>query len=83
MPFWMKISFFTHANIKPENIYIPSGMLAENDVPGHCKAYEAAIIDAGGTDIQILGIGRTGHIGFNEPGSSRNSRTRLVQLEPN
>lgn len=58
-------------------------MLAEKDVPGRCKACEAAIIDAGGTDIQILGIGRTGHIEFNEPGSSRNSRTRLVQLEPN
>jgi glucosamine-6-phosphate deaminase len=79
--YWMKINFFTHVNIKPENIHIPSGMLAEENVPAHCKAYEAAIIDAGGIDIQILGIGRTGHIGFNEPGSSKDSRTRLVQLD--
>src|SRR5690606_28120649 len=51
------------------------------DIPAHCAAYEDAIREAGGLDFQLLGIGRTGHIGFNEPGSSRDSRTRLVHLD--
>jgi len=53
-----------------------------NDIPAHCSAYEKAIRDAGGIDFQLLGIGRTGHIGFNEPGSPRDSRTRKVELDP-
>src|SRR6185295_18805305 len=50
-------------------------------VDDYCRRYEAAIRDAGGVDIQLLGIGRTGHIGFNEPGSGRNSRTRMITLD--
>ena len=56
-------------------------MVAEADVADFCLAYEEAIQSAGGIDIQILGIGRTGHIGFNEPGSGRQSRTRLITLD--
>jgi glucosamine-6-phosphate deaminase len=57
-------------------------MVAENEIPAHCAAYEAAIRNAGGIDFQILGIGRTGHIGFNEPGSPKESRTRRIHLDP-
>jgi len=78
---WMHENFFNHVNIPPENIHIPDGELAEEDVDAACAAYEQAIADAGGIDLQILGIGRTGHIGFNEPGSSRDSRTRRVALD--
>jgi len=79
---WMREMFFDHVNIKPQNIHIPNGMLDPADVDEYCQRYEAAIDEAGGIDVQILGIGRTGHIGFNEPGSARNSRTRLVTLDP-
>jgi glucosamine-6-phosphate deaminase len=79
---WMKETFFDHANIKPENIHIPDGTIAEDDAEEYCAHYEQLIRRAGGIDLQILGIGRTGHIGFNEPGSTRHSRTRLVTLDP-
>jgi glucosamine-6-phosphate deaminase len=79
---WMHETFFSHVNIKPENIHIPDGTLRKEDVEDYCQRYETAIRKAGGIDIQILGVGRTGHIGFNEPGSTRNSRTRLVTLDP-
>ena len=72
---------FDHVNIEPSNVHIPDGTLAEEDVDRYCQQYEQAIIDAGGIDIQVLGIGRTGHIGFNEPGSGRESRTRLITLD--
>jgi glucosamine-6-phosphate deaminase len=72
---------FDHVDIPSENVHIPDGTIAPGQVPEFCERYEQAIRDAGGIDIQILGIGRTGHIGFNEPGSSRNSRTRLITLD--
>ena len=79
---WMQETFFKHINILPQNIHIPQGNIARGDVDAFCDEYERAIEKAGGIDIQILGIGRTGHIGFNEPGSSRSSLTRLVTLDP-
>lgn len=72
---------FDHIDIEPHNVNIPDGTLDEADVPGFCQQYEQKIQDAGGIDIQVLGIGRTGHIGFNEPGSGRESRTRLITLD--
>jgi glucosamine-6-phosphate deaminase len=71
-------NLFSKINIKPENVHIPNGMA--NDIPSFCTGYEAAIEDAGGIDIQILGIGSDGHIGFNEPTSSFASRTRIKTL---
>jgi glucosamine-6-phosphate deaminase len=79
---WMDETFFNHVNIKPDNIHIPDGMIAAEDAAKYCTEYEQAIRRAGGIDLQILGIGRTGHIGFNEPGSTRHSRTRMVTLDP-
>jgi glucosamine-6-phosphate deaminase len=67
-----------HLNVKPENAHIPDGFAT--DFAKTCAEYEAAIRDAGGIDLQVLGIGRTGHIGFNEPTSSLASRTRLKTL---
>jgi glucosamine-6-phosphate deaminase len=78
---WMHETFFNHINIKWENIHIPDGTLDPDEVEAFCADYEAKIKTAGGIDIQILGIGRTGHIGFNEPGSPKNSRTRMVTLD--
>jgi len=71
-------NFLDHVNIKPENSHIPDGSVA--DFERNCDEYETSIRDAGGIDLQILGIGRTGHIGFNEPTSSLASRTRLKTL---
>lgn len=79
---WMKETFFDHVNIRPENIHIPDGAISEESAADYCSEYEASIRRAGGIDLQLLGIGRTGHIGFNEPGSTRNSRTRLTTLDP-
>jgi glucosamine-6-phosphate deaminase len=79
---WMRETFFDHVNIRPENIHIPDGTLNPEEVEDYCARYEQQIRRAGGIDLQILGIGRTGHIGFNEPGSTRTSRTRLVTLDP-
>ncbi|MBN2456614.1 MAG: glucosamine-6-phosphate deaminase [Sedimentisphaerales bacterium] len=78
---WMHDRFFRHINIKPENIHLPRGDLQEKDIDDYCREYEHRIASAGGIDLQILGIGRSGHVGFNEPGSARNSRTRLVRLD--
>ncbi len=72
---------FDHIDIPPENVHIPDGTIPLDQVIEYCDRYEKAIVAAGGIDIQILGIGRTGHIGFNEPGSSRTSRTRLITLD--
>jgi glucosamine-6-phosphate deaminase len=74
-------NFFAHVDIDPANVHIPRGDIPENEIEAHCHDYERAIERAGGIDIQLLGIGRTGHIGFNEPGSGRDSRTRLVYLD--
>ncbi len=78
---FMREQFFDHIDIRTENIHIPDGTLERSDVFEFCRAYEEKIRAIGGIDFQILGIGRTGHIGFNEPGSSRDSRTRLVTLD--
>jgi glucosamine-6-phosphate deaminase len=74
-------NLFAHVNIRPENVHIPRGDLPRHAVEGHCAEYERRIAEAGGIDFQILGIGQTGHIGFNEPGSSPSSRTRMVALD--
>jgi glucosamine-6-phosphate deaminase len=78
---WMHETFFNHVNIPWQNIHIPDGTLSADETDAFCAEYERKIKSAGGIDIQILGIGRTGHIGFNEPGSPRNSRTRVVTLD--
>jgi glucosamine-6-phosphate deaminase len=78
---WMHETLFNHVNVRWENIHIPDGTLAPDEADDFCAEYERKIKAAGGIDVQILGIGRTGHIGFNEPGSPRNSRTRLVTLD--
>ena len=72
---------FDHVDIPKKNINIPNGEISIDKVGEHCDAYEKKILDNGGIDIQILGIGRTGHIGFNEPGSWETSITRLVKLD--
>lgn len=79
---WMFETFFDHVNIRPENIHIPHGAVPLEEVEEHCRRYEEAIERAGGIDLQLLGIGRNGHIGFNEPFSVRHSRTRLATLDP-
>lgn len=79
---FMHKNLFNHIDIKPENINLPSGTVAATDIPAHCLEYEQAIKNAGGIDLQILGIGRTGHIGFNEPGSPKDSLTRAIELDP-
>jgi glucosamine-6-phosphate deaminase len=78
---FMREYLFDHVDIKPENIHIPDGTVQLEEVEAYCKNYEKQIILAGGIDIQLLGIGRTGHIGFNEPGSWESSQTRLVRLD--
>ncbi|GEM67004.1 glucosamine-6-phosphate deaminase [Sphingobacterium mizutaii NBRC 14946 = DSM 11724] len=78
---FMNKHLFNHVDIPKENINIPDGTLAEDKVQSFCEAYEQKISGLGGLDIQLLGIGRTGHIGFNEPGSAPNSGTRLVTLD--
>jgi glucosamine-6-phosphate deaminase len=78
---FMQDQLFDHVDLKPENTHVPDGMVDREDAFASCQAYEQAILDAGGIDIQILGIGRTGHIGFNEPGSGPETLTRLVTLD--
>src|SRR5438874_4989627 len=79
---WMRETFFDHVNIPEKNVHIPDGLTPLEEVEDYCARYEQLIRRAGGIDLQILGIGRTGHVGFNEPGSTRHSRTRLVTLDP-
>ncbi|MFL5774613.1 MAG: glucosamine-6-phosphate deaminase [Flavisolibacter sp.] len=78
---YMDRLLFDHVDIDKKNIHIPNGELPKEDVKKHCAEYEREIEEAGGIDLQILGIGNNGHIGFNEPGSSIYSRTRLINLE--
>lgn len=78
---FMNEHLFDHIDIERENIHIPDGTIAKGDIDSYCEAYENKIAEAGGIDLQILGIGRTGHIGFNEPGSGKDSRTRLITLD--
>lgn len=74
---------FSHVDIDPQNIHIPNGELSKEEAKQHCIQYEQMIDDAGEIDLQILGIGNNGHIGFNEPGSSIFSKTRLTNLDNN
>jgi glucosamine-6-phosphate deaminase len=76
--YFMQKHFFDHVNVSPANVFIPDGMA--EDVPRFCREYEGRIRERGGIDIQILGIGGDGHIGFNEPTSSLASRTRIKTL---
>ena len=78
---FMREHLFDHVDIPAEAIHIPDGTVARGDVATACTRYEQAIQEAGGIDLQLLGIGRTGHIGFNEPGSPSDSRTRLITLD--
>jgi len=78
---FMNETLFDHIDIDKNNINIPDGTLKLEEIPAYCINYEKKIGELGGLDIQILGIGRTGHIGFNEPGSAPNSGTRLVTLD--
>jgi glucosamine-6-phosphate deaminase len=78
---YMHRLFFNHIDIDPKNIHIPNGSLPKDQIKQHCATYEKALDDVGGIDLQILGIGNNGHIGFNEPGSSIYSKTRLINLE--
>jgi glucosamine-6-phosphate deaminase len=77
--YFMREHFFSHVNLAKSNIHIPDGAIT-GDYDHYCRSYEQAIRDAGGIDLQVLGIGRNGHIGFNEPTSSLGSRTRLKVL---
>ncbi|MES2920510.1 MAG: glucosamine-6-phosphate deaminase [Verrucomicrobiota bacterium] len=81
MRYFMQRTFFDHVDVPPAHIHFLSGSLADGGIPAHCAAYERKITDAGGIDLQVLGIGRNGHIGFNEPGTTIDSRTRRVQLD--
>jgi len=78
---FMKEQLFGKIDIDPANCHIPNGQWKKEEIKQHCIEYENRIEKAGGIDLQILGIGNNGHIGFNEPGSSIYSRTRLVPLE--
>lgn len=75
---FMQENLFEHVNIPASQTHIPDGQV--DDIPAHCVEYEQAIQDAGGIDLQILGIGANGHVGFNEPTSSLVSRTRIKSL---
>jgi len=77
---FMRENFFEHIDIDLNNTHIPQG-LTDNPITS-CEAYEAKILEKGGIDLQILGIGRNGHIGFNEPSSGLASRTRVKTLSP-
>jgi glucosamine-6-phosphate deaminase len=74
-------NLFNHVDVRRENVHVPRGDIPREDVDAACKQYERDIAAAGGIDFQILGVGKTGHIGFNEPGSGADSRTRLVHLD--
>ena len=78
---FMREHLFDRVDIPADQWHVPDGTLAREDVAAYCADYEAAIAAVGGIDLQLLGIGRTGHIGFNEPGSGPTTRTRLVTLD--
>jgi glucosamine-6-phosphate deaminase len=78
---FMHRHLFDKIDIDPANIHIPNGEWKQEDIKKYCLQYEADIEKAGGIDLQVLGIGNNGHIGFNEPGSSIHSKTRLVTLD--
>lgn len=78
---YMSENFFKDIDIDPANCFIPNGFVEQENVKKHCEEYEKKIEEFGGLDFQLLGIGRNGHIGFNEPGSHVNSATRLITLD--
>ncbi len=78
---FMYNTFFDHIDIDRNNVHIPDGTISKEEIHEYCLEYERKISAFGGLDLQLLGIGRTGHIGFNEPGSAPNSGTRLVTLD--
>ena len=78
---FMKEQLFNHVDILAENYHVPDGLLSKEKIREYCDQYEAKIEALGGIDLQILGIGGNGHIGFNESGSLQNSKTRLVALD--
>jgi len=78
---WMHEHFLGQINVEPEHVHAPPGDLHRADVSAFARDYERRIQVAGGLDLAILGIGRNGHIAFNEPGSARDSRTREVELD--
>lgn len=78
---FMHTHLFDQVDILPKNIHIPDGEIAKDKIKEHCRQYEQKIKEAGGIDLQILGIGNNGHIGFNEPGSGIYSKTRLITLD--
>ncbi|MCL4125610.1 UNVERIFIED_CONTAM: hypothetical protein GTU68_021080 [Idotea baltica] len=78
---FMNEHLFDLVDIKKENVNVPDGTIPFEAVNDYCEQYENRILEAGGIDIQLLGIGRTGHVGFNEPGSSETSKTRLITLD--
>ena len=79
--YFMHQHLFNHIDINPDNINIPDGTISIQQLNQYCLDYEKKIINAGGLDFQLLGIGRTGHVGFNEPGSHINSGTRIITLD--
>ncbi|WP_299886123.1 glucosamine-6-phosphate deaminase [uncultured Lacinutrix sp.] len=79
--YFMHEHLFNHVDILPEHINIPNGKVSNENLYQYCIDYEMKIKEAGGIDFQLLGIGRTGHIGFNEPGSHLNSGTRIITLD--
>ncbi len=79
--YFMHEHLFNHVDIAPENIHIPDGTISGEEVIEYCIAYDDKIKKNGGLDFQLLGIGRTGHVGFNEPGSHYNSGTRVITLD--
>ena len=79
--YFMHEHLFNHVDILPENINIPDGTVTAENILQYCIDYEMKIKKVGGLDFQLLGIGRTGHIGFNEPGSHFNSETRIITLD--
>jgi glucosamine-6-phosphate deaminase len=78
---YMRVNLFDHIDINPKNIHIPNGEINKENIKEHCRQYEKMIAAVGGIDLQILGIGNNGHIGFNEPGSGMYSKTRLITLD--
>jgi len=78
---FMWVNLFDQVDINAKNIHIPNGEVKKEDIKSFCTQYEKMIEEAGGIDLQILGIGNNGHIGFNEPGSSIHSKTRLITLD--
>lgn len=79
--YFMRKNLFEQTDIDPNNYHLPDGMIPKDKVKEHCLNYEKQIEDAGGLDLQILGIGVNGHIGFNEPGSGMYTKTRLTTLD--